>query len=331
MKFFKTTTIALLLVAMFSNTAYGQFGWRWSKYYSFQRLDTVVSIPKYSSSKLFIDDDNFYLRTGFLGVEVEVEDNWDRWDYWHNEEDENDDSWRTRRRSSGRDVEYYQQHDHGTLKDLNFEFGFNNWLSNGEFTSSTDLYNLKPINSNFVGLIWNHTTYLKGPLYLDWGIGLNWYNFKFENAATRLDPSGGQVNFFEDLNINSARKSKLKVTYLNFNMVPVFDFGKGKRLVRQFDDDDVRVAISARRGFRFGIGPYASLKLSQKAKYKYSNDQGNQKDKDKGGFLINNFKWGLRAQLGINRFDMFVTYDMTPLFEDGRGPDLNPIVIGIVF
>ena len=320
--------IAMLLMVMGASSLQAQFGWRWSRNYQFDKVDTIISIPKYGVNKLFIDDDNFYLRTGFFGVEVEVEDNWDRWEYW---DDEDDDNWRTRRRRSSRDVEYYQQHDHGTLRDLNFEIGINNWLENGKFPSSDDLYSLRPINSTYVGLIWNHTTYLTGPLYLDWGGGFNWYNFKFENPATRLDPSGGQLNFYEDLTINSAKKSKLKVSYLNFNLIPVFDFGRGKRLVRQYEDDDVRVALSARRGFRFGIGPYASIKLGQKAKYNYRNDSGNQKDKDKGGFYINNFRYGLRAQLGINRFDMFVTYDMSPLFEDGKGPQLNPISIGVVF
>lgn len=328
MKRFKTTAIALLLMIFSIQAAHAQFGWRWSSNYQFDRVDTVISIPKRGVNKLYIDDDNFYLRTGFLGVEVEVEDNWDSWDYW----DDNDgDDWRNKRRRRSRDVEYYQQHDHGTLRDLNFEIGINNWLEDGEFPSSNDLYQLRPINSTFVGLIWNHTTYLSGPLYLDWGWGFNWYNFKFENPRTRLDPSGGELNFFEDLTVNSAKKSKLKVTYLNFNLVPVFDFGRGKRLVRQYEDDDVRVALSARRGFRFGIGPYASLKLSQKAKYKYSNDAGNQKDKDKGGFYINNFRWGLRAQIGIDRFDMFMTYDMAPIFEDGNGPALSPITLGVVF
>jgi hypothetical protein len=329
MKSFKISIICFLLFLVSSPAAEAQFGWGWSKYYSFDKLDTVVSIPKYKSSKLFIDDDNFYFRSGFLGVEVEVEDNWDSWDYWENEND--DESWRTRRRRRSRDVEYYQQHDHGTLRDFNFEIGINNWLENGKVPSSDDLYQMRPINSTFVGVVWNHTSYIKGPLYLDWGGGINWYNFKFENARTRLDPNGGQLVFYEDFSVPSARKSKLKVTYLNFNLIPVFDFGRGKRLVRQIEQDDVRVAIGAKRGFRFGIGPYGAIKLGQKAKYNYKNENGNQKDNDRGGFYVNQFKWGLRAQIGINRFDMFFSYDMTPLFEDGKGPRVNPFAVAIVF
>ncbi len=291
--------------------------WRWGRYDDFERLDTIVSIPKYKSNSIYISDNDFYLRFGFLGIELEIEDDWDR-------------DWRSRRRRA-RNVEYYEQHDHGTLKGLNFEYGLANFLDDGEFPSSSDLYQVKPIGSTFVGLSWNHTSYVSGPLYLDWGAGLTWYNYKFENAATRLDPNGGQLNFVEDLTINSAIKSKLKVTYLSFTAVPMFDFGRGKRLVRVYEEDDVRIAASTRRGFRIGVGPYVGLRLSNKAKYIFKDDDGRDKVKDKGGFFLNDFRYGMRLQIGIDGFDMFVNYDMNELFEDGRGPQLNPVSIGVIF
>lgn len=312
------TIFTLLLVATMGQWAQAQ--WYWGPRDSFERIDTVISIPKHKGNRLYISDHDFYLRVGFLGLEVEVEDDWDYgWDRDR----------RSRRRL--RNIEYYEQHDHGTLRGLNFEFGLNNFLSDGEFPSSNDLYQVKPIGSTFVGLTWNHTTYVGGPLYLDWGGGFSWYNYKFENAATRLDPNGGQLNFVEQLNLNSAIKSKLKVTYLSFMAVPMLDFGKGKRLVRRFEEDDVRIAISSRRGFRIGVGPYVGLNLSSKAKYIYRNDDGRQKDKAKGGFFINDFRYGIRTQIGINSFDMFINYDLNELFEDGLGPQLNPVTVGIIF
>ena len=291
--------------------------WRWGRYDDFERLDTIVNIPKYSNNSLYISDNDFYLRLSFLGLELEVEDDWDS-------------DWRSRRRRS-QNVEYYEQHDHGTLKGLNFEYGLANLLNDGEFPSSSDLYQVKPIGSTFVGLSWNHTSYISGPLYLDWGGGLTWYNYKFENAAARLDPNGGELNFVEDLNINSAIKSKLKVTYLSFTAVPMFDFGRGKRLVRVYEEDDVRIAVSSRKGFRIGVGPYVGLRLGNKAKYIFKDDAGRDKVKDKGGFFVNDFRYGLRLQMGIDGFDMFVNYDMNELFEDGRGPKLNPVSIGVIF
>lgn len=308
--------LIICLIASFSaQTLSAQ--WHWGRHDDFQRLDTIVSIPKHRNNSVYISDNDFSLRLNLLGMGIEIEDDWDR-------------DWRSGRRTT-RNIEYIEQHDHGTLKGFNFEYGLMNFLSDGEFPSSNDLFQVKPIGSTFVGLNWNHISYIAGPLYLDWGAGLTWYNYKFENAASRLDPNGGQLNFIEDLSINSAIKSKLKVTYLSFTAVPMFDFGRGKRLVRVYEEDDVRVAVSSRRGFRIGLGPYAGLRLSNKAKYIFKDDGGREKVKDKGGFFLNDFRYGLRLQLGIDRFDMFVNYDMNELFEDGAGPQLNPVSIGVIF
>jgi hypothetical protein len=291
--------------------------WRWGRYNDLERLDTVVSIPRSNSNSIYISDNDFYLRFGFLGFNLEVEDDWDS-------------DWRSRR-GRPRNFEYFERHDHGTLKSLDFEIGLNNFLNNGNFPSSSDLYQVKPIGSTYVALNLKHTTSVGGPLYLDWGGGFSWYNFKFENSATRLDPNGGQLNFIEENNIGSALKSKLKVSYLNIMAVPMIDFSRGKRLVRKYEEDDVRVSFSHKKGFRIGVGPYAGLRLGNKAKYIERTDGDRDKIKGKGGYFLNDFRYGARLQVGINGFDMFVNYDFNELFESGKGPELNPISIGVVF
>ncbi len=306
---------ALMLLA--TDTIQAQWGWNWGRRYRFERVDIVVSIPKEEGNSIYISDNDFYLRVGFLGIDLEVEDDWDR-------------DWRDSRRRS-RSIEYFEQHDLGTLKSLNFEYGFANLLNDGDFPSSSDLYQVKPIGSTFVGLNWNHTSHISGKLYIDWGGGLSWYNYKFENAATRLDPSGGELNFIEDNLASSTIKSKFKVTYINFTAVPMIDLSRGKRLVRMFEEDDVRVAFSRKRGFRIGLGGYVGYRISQKAKYIYKRDGDRKKDKEKGGFFLNDLRYGARLQMGINGFDMFVNYDLNELFEDNRGPKLNPVSIGVIF
>lgn len=313
----KLFTLAIITLMLLTSKFDAQSQWRWGRQSDFEKVDTVVSIPRESTNSLFIGDDDFYLRMGFFGLEIEIEDDWD-------------DDWRNRRRRS-RSIEYFETHDHGTLRGLNIEFGFNNYLDDGEFPSSSDLYKVKPVGSHFWAINWNHVSKVSGPLYLDWGAGISWYNFKYENAATRLDSQGGQLTFVEDLTVDSAIKSKLKVTYLNFTAVPMFDFAKGKRLVRMYEVDDVRVAFSRKRGFRIGLGAYFGMRLSNKAKYVYKNDGSRKKDKDKGQFYVNDFRYGARLQMGINSFDFFVNYDLNELFEDNRGPKLNPITFGVIF
>ena len=313
-KIFTLIVISLmLLTAKFE----AQSQWRWGRQSDFEKVDTVVSIPRDYNNSLFIGDDDFNLRMGFFGMEIEIEDDWD-------------DDWRNRRRRS-RSIEYIEEHDHGTLTGLNVEFGFNNYLDDGEFPSSSDLYKVKPVGSHFWAINWNNVSKVTGPIYLDWGAGINWYNFKYENPATRLDSQGGQLTFIEDLTVDSAIKSKLKVTYLNFTAVPMFDFAKGKRKVRMYEVDDVRVAFSRKRGFRIGLGGYFGMRLSNKAKYVYKNDGDRKKDKDKGQFYVNDFRYGARLQMGINSFDFFVNYDLNELFEDNKGPKLSPITFGVIF
>ena len=309
--------LAIITLILITSKFNAQSQWRWGRRTDFQKIDTVVSIPRESTNSIFIGDDDFYLRMGFFGLEIEIEDDWD-------------DDWRNRTRRS-RSIEYFETHDHGTLRGLNVEFGFNNYLDDGEFPSSSDLYKIKPVGSHFWAINWNHVSKVSGPLYLDWGGGINWYNFKYENPATRLDSQGGQLTFVEDNTVDSAIKSKLKVTYLNFTAVPMFDFSKGKRLVRMYEVDDVRVAFSRKRGFRIGLGGYFGMRLSNKAKYVYKNDGSRKKDKDKGQFYVNDFRYGARLQMGINSFDFFVNYDLNELFEDNKGPKLNPVTFGVIF
>lgn len=312
MNLFKTTTLGLLILVFSINTAQAQ--WRWGQ---FEKLDTVVSIPKKDKNSMEIDDDYFRMRLGLFGFDLSVEDDW-------------------RYSSIGDDFEsstvtYFEKHDHGTLKSIKFDLGLNNYLNDGDFPSSSDLYELDPASSIYVGITWANMTHLTDVIFLDWGLGFAWYNFRYENAATRLDPTNGELNFIEQLDITSPVKSKLKVTYLNFMAIPMFDLAKGKRIVREYREDEVKVSFSSKRGVRFGVGPYAGLRLGSKAKYVYRNGGDRIKDKDKSSNFLSDFRYGLRAQLGINRFDMFFSYDFNDLFEGDQTPSLNPITIGVTF
>lgn len=319
---YKFSLVALLMLLVV-NSIQAQWGWNWGsgRHYNFEQIDSVVSIPgKERKNGIHIGNDYYYLRFKLLGITLEIEEDWRIYENY---------DWKNYK-VKYRSVEYQQQHDHGRLKSLNFEYGFAYFLTNGKFPSSSELFRVKP-SSTYVGIMWNSTSYIHDLFYIDWGVGLNWLNYKFDNPATRLDPSGGQLNFFEATNI-SPIKSKLKITYLNFNVVPLIDFNRGRRQVRTITEDNIhRVTFSRKRGFRIGLGGYLSYRLSQKAKYVYWRNGSRKKDKEKSGLFLNDFRYGARLQIGIHGFDMFVNYDLSELFEDGRGPELNPVSIGIIF
>ena len=206
----------------------------------------------------------------------------------------------------------------GTDNFVNVYVGLNNWLLDGEdLPNSDELFSLSPINSWYLGLNFDNISKIAGPIYLDWGIGIGIQNFAFENTRVRVsreavgDPSA--ITFTELADI-SGRVSKLNVTYLNVHLVPTFSFGRYN-------------------GFRVGFGVYGGYRIGSNARTKFDDLNGDkQKDRIKDSFHINPFKYGFRAQLGWDFFDLFATYDLTDFFdEDVAAPRLTPITLGVIF
>ena len=209
---------------------------------------------------------------------------------------------------------------------VSFDFGFNNYLSRGRFPDESNaLYAVKPVVSWYVALGLLNRTRIAGPLYLDWGANVSWYNFKFENERTRLAKTTERVEFSESTEDIDPIKSKLVVPYLNVSLVPLFYFGKsGSRHRGVFDRDD-------KAGFRIGAGVYAGYRLGSRAKYVFREEGDRVRVKDRTNFYVNNYRYGLRFQLGYKMVDVFANYDLNELFVAGRGPELNAFSFGIVF
>ena len=216
---------------------------------------------------------------------------------------------------------------------LAFDFGFNNYLSNGEFPDESNaLYAVKPFVSWYIALGTLNRTQVSGPLYLDWGANVSWYNFKFENERTRLEKTDTEVRFFEGADVPDPIKSKLVVPYLNLSFVPMFQLGKP--LPTSIRGEGVNISIadrSERAGFRIGAGMYAGYRLGSRAKYVFREDDDRERVKDRTNFYVNNWRYGVRFQVGYRGLDLFANYDLNELFVEGRGPELNAFSFGIVF
>jgi hypothetical protein len=90
------------------------------------------------------------------------------------------------------------------------------------------------------------------------------------------------------------------------------------------------IAFKKGKAFEYiGVGGYVGYRLNSHSKVKYS---GGGKDKEFNNFYLNDFRYGLTAQLGINNFpDLFFNYDFNDLFQNGRGPKVNAVSFGIKF
>jgi hypothetical protein len=208
----------------------------------------------------------------------------------------------------------------GTFHSFNFDVGTNNFLNDGRFPDADgELYAVRPMGSWYIALNSMQKTRINMNSYLDWGVGVSWYNFKFQDNNILVARGPQEVEFTtDDRNVNFI-KSKLTASYLNATVVPMIDFGKGKRW------------NYGRTGtFRMGVGGYVGYRVGSHSKLVY-NDNGKEKEKQNDSFYLNNLRYGARAQVGFRGTDFFFNYDLNELFAENRGPKLNAFSFGITF
>ena len=202
---------------------------------------------------------------------------------------------------------------------FNVDLGVNNYLNaDGQFPTSDNPYAVKGWGSWNVGLNWMAAQRLSKGFYWDFGLGFQFYNFKFENRDFQAVRGDQMVDFIQRNDVNGF-KSKISASYITAMTMLELDFGK--------------MNDNGKRGLRIAAGPYAGYRLGGQSKYVYKElgGSGRKKDKQDTGLYLNNFRYGVRGEIGVGRITFFSTYDLNTLFQEGKGPELNPITFGIVF
>jgi hypothetical protein len=250
-------------------------------------------------------------------------DNWKRTDDDDNdkvgtrESEENDEDWnnkvQNRRNRIGR-----------TWQSTNFDLGLNNYLTDGKFPDQDSAaYAVRPWGSWYVAVSSIQRTRLGRNFFLEWGVGLSWYTFKFENDDIIINKDDNGIQFLHDDRGFNYKKSKLSASYINASFVPVIDFNDRSRKPRMWDGYG--------NSFRIGVGPYVGYRIASRSKLVYSEDGDIEKEKSRSSFNLNNLRYGARLQLGFRNTDLFFNYDLNELFVEGKAPKLNAFSFGVIF
>lgn len=307
------------------------------KYYDFQALmnDMITKLENEDRSDVATPPSD-YLLDNDIDPSV-TNDNNDEITYeWPEDEDSNrtygndDSEWIT---YEGNDRSYRSNERHKdrsyrgrrTTSSINFDIGTNNLLTDGKFPdSNNDLYTVKPFGSWYVGINSIQRTRLARKLFIEWGVGVSWYNFKFENQRTIMTKDDAGVTFSTDLRDLNYKKSKLTASYVNASFIPVIDFGGNRRKPMLFDS---RGANS----FRIGAGPYAGYRIDSYTKQVFEENGDKKRERNHDNYFLENIRYGARLQIGFNDVDLFFNYDMNELFSEGKGPALNAFSFGVTF
>ena len=295
------------------------------KHYDFQQLfqDVLLKLEKNDTTSL-AKRDSTETNPDIAAKNDEDDTNDDEWRSRSNDDDDDDDdsdfdsdhhkNWRNHMRGNrwGR-----------TWQSFNFDLGTNNYLADGSFPDNDNaLHSVRPWGSWYVAANSIQRTRLSSKLFIEWGVGLSWYNFKFQKDNIQIVKDSDGIQFVEDLRDASFKKSKLTASYVHASLVPILDFGGHSRRSRMWDGYN--------NSFRIGIGPYIGYRISSHSKIVYKDDHL-EKDKNRDNFYLSNFRYGARLQLGYRSTDLFFNYDLNELFAEGKGPKLNAFSFGVIF
>lgn len=211
----------------------------------------------------------------------------------------------------------------GTTHSFNLDMGLSNYLESGKFPDEEgEQYAVSPWGSWSVALSSVQRTTLSKRFYLEWALGVSWYNFKFLNDNTVVVKDDSGIRFEVDLDDVSFVKSRMQVTYINVSAIPMFSVGEHRKSWKW---------KSYNSGFRIGAGPYVGYRVGSSTKQVYKKDDDKQKIKNKDNFYLENLRYGVRLQIGVRSADFFLSYDINELFAAGQGPKLNVISFGVTF
>ena len=152
------------------------------------------------------------------------------------------------------------------------------------------------------------------------GIGLSLERWKFTNQVTfpQRPDADGSFPLIPAATIfpGSINRSQLVNNYIDVPIEIRFDT----------TPEDVARSFSIAFGGRFGV-LYDSF-----TKVDYSFQGENKSNKDKQWHGMNPFRVGLYTRVSLGGFGMFSYFNLSPMFEPGKGPDnttMNSVTIGI--
>jgi hypothetical protein len=145
------------------------------------------------------------------------------------------------------------------------------------------------------------------------GLGLHFKSYRLDKNTTIEQLSDGRIEG-RTLVFDDNQKSKFSAAYL---VAP---------LLLEFQ---VPVNHYANRIFVSG-GMTGGYRLNSHTKIKYRSDRNKEKLKTPGDFSLQDFRYGVMMRLGYRQYQVFVNYDLVPMFkEKARVPDEYPLTFGV--
>ncbi len=198
------------------------------------------------------------------------------------------------------------------------DLGFNNYLNaDGDLSlaQEDDYLSLNTGKSIEVSLnLWEQNIPLsrRGNVGFVTGLGLTFNNYRFDNPITLAKDDLGNLTYRTiDGNVD---KTKLTSLYLTAPILFELQFSSKNR-----------------DGFYVSAGGIMGYKLKSHTKVVTKENGDKEKDKEKGSFNLNDFRYGAQVRVGYRAINLYGTYYLSPMFDKNKAPELYPVSVGLSF
>ena len=141
------------------------------------------------------------------------------------------------------------------------------------------------------------------------GLALDYKRFSFSNPVTMqsgLDSTEMATEEDVDFETNLMRKNDV--------VLPVYLYYRSNPLNKS-------------RSFNLMVGGQVGVNFRTETRQETSDDL---RIRNRGDFNIKRFNYGVGMRIGIGRFNFYANYELSPIFQSDRGPDLNGFTTGIM-
>lgn len=153
------------------------------------------------------------------------------------------------------------------------------------------------------------------------------YNYPFgeSNFSIAIGIGTGFHNLY-----TKGRIEDIKADTITFVKIPDSVNYKRFKLGLSYFDIPLEFRLKTDKKVRFALGVKFGFLMDGKTKYRGNREDGQLvTQKEKQVENLQRFRFGPTLRVGYDWFNVFVYYQVTKVFEPGRGPDIYPLSVGI--
>ncbi len=144
------------------------------------------------------------------------------------------------------------------------------------------------------------------------GVGFTWNQYEFANKTKLNADSSFTWGEVDSTNVYGYRKNRLRTSYVTVPLL--FDFNTN---------------ADQRKSFHISIGVVGGYLLGGRTKQVLIKDNVESKFIRKDNYNLSAMKLDAYASIAYRRITVFAEYSLTPMFKDGKGPQLYPFAAGV--